>query len=67
MFYQQGVTSLPDYVEFKETPPVPLHNIFSAASDDQLHVIDRCLQLDPSKRCTSTEVSACSTVDASKQ
>jgi cyclin-dependent kinase 7 len=50
-----GVTSLPDYVAFKEMPVIPLHNVFSAASDDLLHVLDRCLQLDPSKRSSSTE------------
>ena len=45
-----GVKSLPDYVEFKPLPGQPFKDIFSAAGDDLLELLESCLILDPSKR-----------------
>ena len=50
-----GVKKLPDHVSFKHMPGIPFKDIFSAASDDLLDLLNWCLVLDPSKRCTSTE------------
>ena len=49
------VTSLPDFVDFKDMPGIPFSEIFSAASDDLLRLITWCLVLDPSRRCTATQ------------
>ena len=51
------MTALPDYIQFNNFPGTPLNQIFSAASDDALEVLDKMLTLNPSKRCTSTQVS----------
>ena len=45
-----NVDKLPDYVKFKPMPPQQLKDIFSAAGDDLLQLIESCLLLDPSKR-----------------
>ncbi|XP_065910491.1 cyclin-dependent kinase 7-like isoform X1 [Dysidea avara] len=50
-----GVSSLPDYISFKEMPPMSLKNIFSAASDDTLHLLENCLRLNPAVRFTATQ------------
>lgn len=46
-------TSLPDYCEFKPTTPIALRDIFTAASDDLLAVIDNLLRLNPNERCSA--------------
>ena len=50
-----GVTSLPDYVAFKDMPGIPFREIFSAASDSLLHLLTWCFVLDPTKRCSATQ------------
>lgn len=47
---------MPDYISFKEMPPMSLKNIFSAASDDTLHLLENCLRLNPVVRFTATQV-----------
>ncbi|KAH9518538.1 Cyclin-Dependent Kinase 7 [Bulinus truncatus] len=46
---------LPDYIVFKEYPKHSLKEIFTAASDDLLEVLNSMLSLNPSKRCTSSQ------------
>lgn len=46
---------LPDYMQFKIFPAMPLGHIFSAASDDLLFLADKLLALYPAHRCTCTE------------
>lgn len=43
--------SLPDYCEFKPCVPIQLRDIFTAAPDDLLEVIDKLLKLNPNERC----------------
>ncbi|XP_022105463.1 cyclin-dependent kinase 7-like [Acanthaster planci] len=50
-----GMTLLPDYIEFKKFPGTPLHDIFSAATDDLLEVIAALLCVNPTKRCTASQ------------
>ena len=50
------VKSLPDYVDFKPVQQKPLKFVFSAVNNDTISVLDSMLQLNPSKRCTCTEV-----------
>ncbi|CAH3138825.1 unnamed protein product, partial [Pocillopora meandrina] len=50
-----GVTSLPDYVEFKKFPGIPLKDIFSAAGDDLLDMLDRLLDCNPAGRVNATQ------------
>jgi cyclin-dependent kinase 7 len=52
-----GHQSLPDYCEFKPVPgtPIPLHNIFTAAPDDLIELLDLFLKLDPNQRCSAKE------------
>lgn len=50
------MTSLPDYVEFRKFPGIPLKDIFSAAGDDLLDMLDRLLDCDPSGRVNATQV-----------
>ena len=50
-----GVTSLPDYVAFKDMPGIPFKEIFTAASDDLLRLLTWSHVLDPAKRCTATQ------------
>lgn len=45
-----GVSTLPDFVSFKPMPSQQLKDIFSAASDDLIQLLELCLILDPSKR-----------------
>lgn len=49
------MTSLPDFVQFKTFPVIPLRHIFTAAADDLLQLLSRFLALHPSDRCTCTE------------
>ena len=50
-----GVTKLPDFVKYNDMPGIPSEEIFTAASDDLIHLMDWCLTLNPSKRCTATQ------------
>ena len=45
-----GAKDLPDYVAFKFLPGVPFKEIFLAASDDVLGLLEWCFKLDPAKR-----------------
>ncbi|GFR12422.1 hypothetical protein TNCT_595122 [Trichonephila clavata] len=49
------VSTLPHYVLFKPAPPIPFHDIFTAAGDDLIDVLSRMLALNPLKRCTCKE------------
>uniref|UniRef100_A0AAG5D0R5 Cyclin-dependent kinase 7 n=1 Tax=Anopheles atroparvus TaxID=41427 RepID=A0AAG5D0R5_ANOAO len=49
------VKSLPDYVQYKFYPPIPLRDIFTAASDDLIELANKMLALYPLHRCTCTE------------
>ncbi|XP_014673021.1 PREDICTED: cyclin-dependent kinase 7-like [Priapulus caudatus] len=51
----RGVTRLPDYVQFKDFPVVPLSDIFTAAGDDLLEILASLLDVNPNARCTATE------------
>ena len=57
------MTSLPDYVEFKKFPGIPLKDIFSAAGDDLLDMLDRLLDCNPSGRVNATQVQCNSLID----
>jgi len=46
-------TSLPDYCEFKPTTGIPLRDIFTAAGDDLILVLEKMLTLNPFGRCTA--------------
>ncbi|XP_014249305.1 cyclin-dependent kinase 7 [Cimex lectularius] len=45
-----GVTSLQDYIQFKTFPGTPLKQIFTAAGDDLLDVIESLLAINPRER-----------------
>ena len=45
-----GVKALPDYVEFKALPPQSFRDVFSAAGDDLIQLLESSMRLDPSKR-----------------
>ena len=45
-----GLTSLPDYIQFKQHPGTPLRDIFTAASDDLLDLLGRLVRLCPLQR-----------------
>ncbi|XP_058803148.1 cyclin-dependent kinase 7 [Phymastichus coffea] len=47
-----GMTQLPDFIQFKPFPPVPLKDIFIAASDDLLDLLASLLNLNPLERCS---------------
>lgn len=49
-----GLTSLPDYIQFKSNPGTPLRDIFTAASDDLLDLMTSLVTVCPLKRCDST-------------
>ena len=55
-FSFQGLTALPDYIQFKEWPGVPFNQIFTAASDDVLNLLYSMLTQNPQKRCTASQV-----------
>lgn len=50
-----GLSSLPDFIQFKHHPGTPLQDIFTAAGDDLLSLLSRLLSLCPLKRCESNE------------
>jgi len=50
-----GVKLLPDYIQFKPYPVIPLREIFTAAGDDLIEMAESMFQMCPLKRCTATE------------
>lgn len=50
-----GVKLLPDYIQFKPYPSIPLREIFTAAGDDLIDLAESLFNLYPLKRCTATE------------
>jgi len=50
-----GLTELPDYIAYETYVPQPLRNIFSAAGDDLILLLERLLSLNPLTRCTASE------------
>lgn len=50
-----GMTSLPDYIQFKTFPKVPLRRYFIAAGTDALSLLEQMLVFDPSRRWTAEE------------
>jgi len=50
-----GVTSLPDYIQFKHQTGTRLRDIFTAAGDDLLDLLTSLLTLCPLKRANCTE------------
>nr|CAD7574762.1 unnamed protein product [Timema californicum] len=47
-----GVTTLPDFIQFKQFPGTPLRHIFTAASDDLLELLGSLLAIVPLHRCS---------------
>lgn len=50
-----GVSTLPDYIGYKDMQRIPFCDIFTAASDDFIQLLNSCLVLNPTKRCTATQ------------
>ncbi|CAO3633382.1 unnamed protein product [Cunninghamella echinulata] len=50
-----GLTSLPDYIQFKPFPKVPLHQYLTAASNDAISLLEKMLVFDPNRRWTAEE------------
>ena len=50
-----GVRELPDYVEYRFCPGVPLRDIFSAAGDDLIELLEGLFHLYPPRRLTATQ------------
>lgn len=50
-----GVKLLPDYIQFKPYPVIPLREIFTAAGDDLIELAESLFSLYPVKRCSATE------------
>lgn len=50
-----GVKLLPDYIQFKPYPSIPLREIFTAAGDDLIELAESMFSLYPLKRCTTSE------------
>jgi len=48
-----GHKTLPDYCEFKAMPPRSLKDIFTAAPDDLISLLDSLLRLNPNERATA--------------
>jgi len=49
-----GLTSLPDFIQFKHHPGTPMEDIFTAAGNDLLHLLSKLLALCPLQRCDSS-------------
>ena len=56
LYFFQKMESLPDYVQFKPCPGTPLKDIFIAASDDLLEILEKMLTMDPCQRITAASV-----------
>ena len=52
----QGIKDLSDFVEFKMFPRIPFHEIFSAAGDDLLDLLERLFYYGPTIRISATDV-----------
>lgn len=50
-----NMKQLPDYIQFKMFPAIPLTSIFTAAGNDLLMLAERLLAMYPLARCTATE------------
>lgn len=50
-----GMKDLSDFVEFKKFPRIPFHEIFSAAGDDLLDLLEKLFLYCPIKRINSTK------------
>ncbi|KAI8353305.1 kinase-like domain-containing protein [Choanephora cucurbitarum] len=50
-----GMSTLPDYVQFKTFPKVPLRQYFTAAGTDALSLLEQMLMFDPNRRWTAEE------------
>lgn len=50
-----GLKALPDYVQFKQFPSIPLNNIFTAVSDDLISLLSKMLAVNPLERCSCTQ------------
>jgi len=50
-----GLSTLPDYIQFKSYPGTPLTDIFTAAPDDLLECMGKLLALCPLQRSNSTD------------
>ncbi|CAO3592322.1 unnamed protein product [Absidia cylindrospora] len=50
-----GLSSLPDYIQFKPFPKVPLHQYFTAAGRDAIDLLEKMLVFDPNQRWTAEE------------
>lgn len=50
-----GMSSLPDFIQFKTFPKVPLRQYFTAAGTDALSLLEQMLVFDPSRRWTAEE------------
>lgn len=49
------MSKLPGYFEFKKYPRTPLRQLFSAASDDALDLLERMFIYDPQRRITALD------------
>lgn len=50
-----GVMQLPDFIQFKPFPAVPLKDIFTAAGDDLLDLLTSLLNVNPQERCNCSQ------------
>jgi cyclin-dependent kinase 7 len=46
---------LPDYVSYRSFARTPLRQLFSAASDDALDLLEKMIIFDPAKRISSQQ------------
>lgn len=50
-----GMKTLPDYMQFKVFPGMPLAHIFTAATDELLALLESLLAMNPLSRCSCSE------------
>lgn len=55
MSFRPNISQLPDYIQFKQFPAIPLNHVLSAASDDLLMLAEKLFAMYPHNRCTATE------------